>query len=104
MVEITYQMMLSTIQTVSLIVSIIYYITIMRNSQKTQQQALDSRRTQLFLQFYGSATPEMIKHGSELLSWEWEDYEEFNVKYFNDLDARVWWSLDHGESEVTQYL
>jgi hypothetical protein len=31
----------------------------------------------------------MIKRGSELLSWEWDDIEDFNVKYWNDLSTRV---------------
>ncbi len=37
MVEITYQMVLSTRQTADILVDIIYYIAIMRNSQRTQQ-------------------------------------------------------------------
>ena len=40
MVELTYQMILSTIQTVSLMVGIVYYITIMRNQQRTRLVAL----------------------------------------------------------------
>ena len=54
MVEITYQMVLSTIQTVSLMVGVFYYLFIMRNSQKTrelslraQEQALETRQAQL---------------------------------------------------------
>jgi hypothetical protein len=45
MVEITYQMVLSTIQTVSLIVGIIYYLNIMRNAQKIRE------RENLYLRF-----------------------------------------------------
>ena len=59
MVEITYQMVMSTIQTVSLVVGIIYYITIMRSQQRTrefalnaQEQALETRQTQIFMQIY----------------------------------------------------
>ena len=59
MVEITYQMILSTIQTASLVVGIIYYITIMRNQQRTreltlkaQEHATETRQTQIFMRLY----------------------------------------------------
>jgi hypothetical protein len=61
MVEITYQMALNTIQTVSLVVGIIYYITIMRNQQRTRETALklqeeaekSRQREMIFLRFQG---------------------------------------------------
>ena len=40
MVEITSQMVLSTLQTIALIVGIAYYLTIMRNSQRTRELSL----------------------------------------------------------------
>jgi hypothetical protein len=43
MVDVSYQMVLSTIQTISLVVGIIYYITIMRNQQRTREQALKAQ-------------------------------------------------------------
>ena len=90
MVEITYQMVLSTIQTASLVIGIIYYITIMRNSQrnqelalKAQEQALETRQAQLFMELYNTwRAPEfrrnwyMIRH-----IWEWEDFDDFWEKY-----------------------
>ena len=39
MAEITYQMVLSTLQTAGLLVGIIYYLTIMKNSQKKPANA-----------------------------------------------------------------
>jgi hypothetical protein len=57
MVEITYQMVLSPLQTVSLMVGVIYYIFIMRNSQKNQQMQLETRQTQLFMQFNDRREP-----------------------------------------------
>jgi hypothetical protein len=57
MVEITLPITLQIIQTLSLIIGIAYYLTIMRNSQKTreltlnaQEQALETRQAQLFMQ------------------------------------------------------
>jgi hypothetical protein len=70
MVEITYQMMLSTLQTAGLLVGIVYYITIMRNAQrsrdltlKAQEQTHRTRESQLFMNIYNQsfANPEFIK-------------------------------------------
>jgi hypothetical protein len=52
MVEITYQMVLSTLQTIALIVGIAYYLIIMRNSQRAQQLQIETRQAQLFMGVY----------------------------------------------------
>ena len=59
MVEITLPIVLQLIQTVALLVGIVYYITIMRNQQKTrelalkaQEHATETRQTQIFMQMY----------------------------------------------------
>ena len=70
MVEVTYQMVLSTIQTAGLLIGIVYYITIMRNQQKTrelnlmaQEQTLKTRESQLFMNIYNQsfANPEFLQ-------------------------------------------
>ena len=48
MVEITYQMVLSTLQTLSLGVGVIYYIMTLQNTRKNQQLTLETRQAQLF--------------------------------------------------------
>jgi len=57
MVEVTYQMVLSTVQTAGILVGIIYYLTIMRNQQKTreltlkaQEHATETKQAQLSMQ------------------------------------------------------
>ena len=62
MVEITYQMVLSTLQTVSLMIGVIYYIFIMRNSQRTQQMQLETRQVQLFMQMHQQISSIIIEH------------------------------------------
>jgi uncharacterized protein HemX len=47
MVEITYQMILSTLQTIALIVGIVYYLIIMRNTQKTRELSLRAQELTL---------------------------------------------------------
>jgi hypothetical protein len=82
MVEITYQMVLSTIQTVSLIIGVVYYIFIMRNSQKNQQMQLETRQSQLFMQlFQHHIDKERWKDAWTLTEMEWDDFDDFARKY-----------------------
>ena len=81
MVNITYQMALSTIQTVSLVVGIIYYITIMRNAQRNQQHTLETRQAQMFMQIYSQTNdPSFIKAWQVVFkSAHWDSYEEWDI-------------------------
>jgi hypothetical protein len=47
MVDVTYQMVLSTLQTAGLLVSIFYYITVLRNQQKNQEISLRNQEKTL---------------------------------------------------------
>ena len=75
MVEITYQMVLSTLQTIALIVGIAYYLIIMRNSQRNQKIQVETRQAQLFMQIYDHYNDrEFAKLVQEPLHlWEWEN-------------------------------
>jgi hypothetical protein len=88
MVEITYQMVLSTLQTVGLLVGIFYYITIMRNSQKARryqflQSSLETR----------SKEEDVLKF-RYVMSLEWDDYEDYQSKYGYEANpeayAKIW--------------
>lgn len=97
MVEFSYQMMLSTLQTVALLVGIIYYILTLRNTQKTRELTLQSqelsrkalehasetRQVQLFMDFYKLDTSQ--EFGNILMEmiwlWEWDDYDDSIKKY-----------------------
>ena len=107
MVEITYQMVLSTVQTVSLVVGVIYYITIMRNSQKTreltlesQEQALETRQAQMFMQIYVEShnDPSFIEAIQRIFELEIHTYEELQKVRENEKDkqatARVAWFFE----------
>ncbi len=52
MVEITYQMVLSTLQTAGILVGIYYYVMTLRNQRKNQELALETRQAQLFMNIY----------------------------------------------------
>jgi hypothetical protein len=96
MVEITLPIILQIVQTVGILVGIIYYITIMRNQQRTreltlesqelarkaQEQALETRKVQLFMQIYQDMnSTENLRIYSELINMEWEDWDDFRRKY-----------------------
>ena len=76
MVEITYQMVLSTLQKVGLLIGIVYYLIIMRNSQRNQQIQLETRKVQLFMQIYQQITSEeTLKASMELMTLDIKDNE-----------------------------
>lgn len=79
MVEITISIVLQIIQTLSLVVGIVYYLTIMRNNQKSQQQSEETRKIQLLLEHN-----RYIMSGNNwnaVMSMEWNDYDDFISKY-----------------------
>jgi hypothetical protein len=92
MVEITYQMVLSTIQTVSLVVGIMYYIAIMRNAQKARKTELVSRILE-----QGGRSYEGQLQGVEIMEMQWTDFDDFLAKYDSTVNPEnfakrvLWW-------------
>jgi len=89
MVEITYQVLLNTLQTFGLLVGIIYYLTIMRNQQKSQQQAVETRQAQMFLQMLNRWRDETA--GLEvwpIIHQKISNAEEYLERQENDEDFR----------------
>ena len=71
MVEITYQMVLSTLQTAGLLVGISYYILSLRNQSK-------ARKTQLYLQMINKfSEPDYLEALGKLNDLEWSTAEDF---------------------------
>lgn len=66
-----------------------YYISTLRNAQRSrelslraQEQALETRKLQLFLQQYQRvASMELQRIANELLEWGWDDFDDFSEKY-----------------------
>ena len=77
-------MVLSTLQTVGLLVGIFYYITIMRNSQKARRyQTLQS-----FLEEQ-SKTEDMLKF-VWAMNLEWDNYDDYLSKYGRKANPEAW--------------
>ena len=95
MVEITYQMVLSTLQTVALIVGIAYYLYIMSNSQTTQDTTLKNRQAQLLMQMWNrTQSKEFTRDLNTMGEMEWEDYDDFMKKYsYPSEEADAWVSV-----------
>ena len=82
-------MVLSTLQTVGLLVGIAYYLIIIGNSQRTQQLQLETRHAQLFMQIYTTIYDErFMKKLIEVNAWQWEDNEDYRRKY-GDIEQRT---------------
>lgn len=85
MVEFTYQLVLSTLQTVALVVGITYYLFIMRSSQRNQKIQLETRQTQIFMQIVSKInTREALEFSHILRSAEWSNYEEWRDLFRSD--------------------
>ena len=96
MVEITYQMVLSTLQTAGILVGIFYYIMSLRYSRKIQQMTLLVRQTQVLQQILDKITSrEGMEYSRICLQAEWSDYDEWLERYSSDEDYRrafIYWS------------
>jgi len=100
MVEITLSIVLQLVQTIGILVGIVYYLTIMRNTQRTQQIQLETRQTQLYMQLFKELyTPEFWKLYLDLSRIEWEDVDDFRRRIIqNDPETfakllSLWWTL-----------
>jgi len=92
MVEITLSIVLQVLQTAGILVGIVYYLIIMRNSQINQQIQMETRQTQLFMQFT-EVFSELRVRGTwrEVYDeWSWTDYEDFMQKYGPDANPEEW--------------
>jgi hypothetical protein len=96
MVEITYQMVLSTLQTAGILVGIFYYIMSLRYSRKFQEMTLLTRQSQLLQQVLDKSTSrEGMEYARLCRQAEWSDYDEWAERYSSDEDYRmafVYWS------------
>jgi hypothetical protein len=97
MVEFTLPVLLQIVQTVGILVGIVYYLIIMRNSQinqelalRAQEQALETRQAQLFMSIYGRANEvEFWENFNEVRQWEWKSFEEYEEKYGSNPKMRA---------------
>jgi hypothetical protein len=82
MIEITYQMVLSTLQTLGLLVGIYYYVSTLRNQQRSQKHVEETRKYQLLHDINQFTSREDTGEDfMALMKLEWTDYDDFMEKY-----------------------
>ena len=86
MIEMTLPVVLQIIQTAALIVGIVYYLTIMRNQQKAQKTAEETRKIQLLMQVYQSQDVDYSQRRRDVAELEFDDYDDFSEK----VDRLTW--------------
>jgi hypothetical protein len=97
MVEITYQMVLSTLQTVGILVGIFYYIMTIRTNQRNQEltreaqeQALETRQVQLYMQILDRfASEENRLRSITVGQMEFDDFEDYRRKWGMDANPEA---------------
>ena len=81
---------LATLQAVSYImgslgvfVAAVYYVLNIQNNRRNQQQQLETRQAQLFMQIYSRFDdPDWMRNWAEVVrQWEWTDYDDWHSKY-----------------------
>jgi len=91
MVEITVPLVLDVIRTVGILVGVVYYITIMRNSQRAQQESEKARRNELVFQKFQNITLEYARTFNEVMIMkDWKDAEEWEEKYGRDNNVEAY--------------
>ena len=88
MVEITIPIVLQFLQTVGILVGIIYYIMTIRTNQRNQELtlnaqelALETRKIQFILELNRQRIETPAVDYQEVMSIEWDDFEDFFEKY-----------------------
>jgi hypothetical protein len=86
MVEITLPVILQIVQTVGILVGIVYYLIIMRNSQRNQELTLETRQAQMFMQMQNRFADSMqdIPSVEVIQSIKFDTFEEFLDLYHSD--------------------
>jgi hypothetical protein len=66
----------------SIAASIVYYASVLRNANKAQAHATETRNVQIFMQFVDKIhNPDLLSKYVRMLRWEWKDLEDFERKY-----------------------
>ena len=78
---ITIEQIVYVVPILALTVSILYYAIVIQNQNKTQKMQLETRQATLFMNVYNRWDVDMANALHEVLSWEWNDFDDFMEKY-----------------------
>lgn len=73
--------------------SIIYYASVLRNANRTQQQALETRQAQFLMNILNTLRSVEFRNQWHILeTLEWTDFNDFLEKYEKDVEAISAWT------------
>jgi hypothetical protein len=87
------QTVLQVIPAISVSIAAIYYALTLRRAEKDRQTTIETRQAQLFMQIRDKWDMNMIRRRFEIMSWEWDDYNDFIEKYGPDTNPDAWSNL-----------
>ena len=74
-----------------IIVSILYYTSVLRNANKTQQLQLETRQAALFMSLYETyQSLEFVKSRRAVIALKWTDFNDFWTKYGSESSSDDW--------------
>jgi len=83
MILVDLQTLFGYLTPISLTIGVIYHIMTLNNTRKTQQQALETRQAQLFMQAYNKFIDKEFQQNfmDIVFQHEWDDYDDWWEKY-----------------------
>ena len=89
-----------------------YYVLTVRATRRNQDLQLETRQSQLFHQVTSPMmNVQAISEYMEMLNWEWDDYNDFEMKYGSDnnlreyaIRTRLWMNLIYISREARMGL
>jgi hypothetical protein len=84
------QTILTYLTLISVPVGVFYHIMTLRNTRKNQRLQLETRQAQLYMSLINTLrSPEFRKQWHMAEAAEWEDFEDFSVKYSAENNPEV---------------
>jgi hypothetical protein len=91
-----FQTVFQFLQTVGILVGVFYYVMTIRANQRNQELQLETRQAQLFMQIYDKFNDyDRSEISIEVLSFEWENNEDFWSKYSFEADPEAYRKWNH---------
>lgn len=87
------QTVLTYLTLISIPVGVFYHIMTLNNTRKNQQQTLETRQAQLFMQIYQQFLSKDFKLAflDIVNTWSWDDFDDFVRKYVADVENNSKW-------------
>jgi len=77
---------------IGVLIAAVFYVMTIRVTQRNMRMTIETRQTQLFMQFYyKTSTAEYWDDINEILEkWSWTDFDDFMKKYGPEENPKAW--------------